>query len=60
MKATFKQEAIITTQQGYEKGEVECQLTSDFQGKTLSIRNDDVQFTIALEPILHMLKKNKL
>ena len=59
MKATFKQEAVITTKEGAKIGMVDCQLTSDFHGKTLSVRNEDTQFTIALEPILHMLKKHK-
>lgn len=58
MKAQFKQEAIIFDGKEIKKGYADCQLTSDSIGKTLSVMAEGVQITIALEPILKMLKKN--
>ena len=34
-----------------------CLMTADRHGKTISIDNDKIQFTLALEPILRELNK---
>ena len=56
MKAKYKQEAIITNNTGIYKGQAEVTVTADSVGKTLSLKADGVQITIALEPVLERLK----
>ena len=60
IKSTFKMDGIMLNNMDMAQVQLDCILTSDCMGKTLSVRHDNLQYSFALEPILNMLKNMKI
>ena len=52
----IKVDGAVTTDEDIDLCEIECRITNDEKGKTLSLRAGNQQFSIPFEPIEEYLK----